>query len=154
MSRTLKSLFADIFFELGFNVKTVTRNNKYVLYLKNNEEISDFLNLVGAKMSLFKFIDTKLYKELKNDINRQLNCENANENKSISASLIQKKAIDKIIAAEKFECLSEPLKKTASLRLDYPNLPLSELVEMSEEKITKSGLNHRLNKLIEIAGKL
>ena len=144
----------DAFFELGFNVKTTVRNNSYVLYLKNNEEISDFLNLVGAKRSFFRFVDTKLEKELKNDINRQLNCENANENKVISASLIQKRAIDKIIKQNKFDDLSEPLKKTAELRLNYPNIPLSELVLYSNEKITKSGLNHRLNKLISISENL
>ena len=145
---------SDIFFELGFNIKTVVRNNKYVIYLKNNEEISDFLNLTGAKRSLFKFVDTKLEKELKNDINRQLNCENSNENKAISASLLQKKAIDKIVAANKFDNLSDALKKTAELRIVYPTMPLSELVLMSEAKITKSGLNHRLNKLISISEKL
>jgi len=145
---------SDIFFELGFNIKTTVRNNKHVLYLKNNEEISDFLNLIGARRSLFKFVDTKLEKELKNDINRQLNCENANENKAISAGLTQKKAIDKIIASNKFDELSEPLKKAADLRMTYPNLPLSELALMSKEKISKSGLNHRLNKLISLAEKI
>ena len=145
---------SDIFLELGFNIKTTIRNNKYVLYLKNNEEISDFLNLTGARRSLFKFVDAKLEKELKNDINRQLNCESANENKAISASLIQKKAIDKIIAADKFSELTDALKKAANLRISYPNLPLSELILMSDEKITKSGLNHRLLKLISISEKL
>jgi DNA-binding protein WhiA len=144
----------DILFEVGIDVKTTKRQNKYVLYIKNNEDISDFLSLIGAKRALFKFVDAKLEKEIKNDINRQLNCESSNENKAINASLIQTRAINKIIKAGYLDKLTEPLKKTCELRLKYPTTPLSELVMCSEAKITKSGLNHRLNKLIEISEKL
>jgi hypothetical protein len=143
----------DIFFEVGIEAKSIVRQNKYVIYIKNNEDICDFLSLIGAKKALFKFVDTKLEKEIKNDINRQLNCESSNENKAINSSLIQTKAINKIIKAGYFDNLTDPLKQTAELRLKYPTTPLSELVALSEIKITKSGLNHRLNKLIEISEK-
>lgn len=144
----------DIFDEVGIDAKTIKRQNKYVIYIKNNEEICDFLSLMGAKKALFKFVDAKLEKEIKNDINRQLNCESSNENKAINASLIQMKAINKLIKANYLDNLTTPLRETAELRLRYPTTPLSELVLLSETKLTKSGLNHRLNKLIQISDKI
>ena len=152
-----KRVFSDIleiFTELDLNGKTTLRKNKYVLYLKNNEDITDFLSVIGAKQSLFKFVDVKMEKEIKNEINRQLNCESANENKTIEAGLVQIRAINKLIKGGKLETLKPALLEAANLRLHHPDLPLSELVLKSETKLTKSGLNHRLNKIISIADNL
>lgn len=138
--------------EVGIEAKTIERQNKYVIYLKNNELICDFLGIIGVKRGLFQYHEIKMEKELKNEINRQMNCESANENKTINTALLQTRAITKLQKAGKFSELPDSLRETAELRLEYPNLSLSELAEHSE--ITKSGLNHRLRKLIQLADKL
>lgn len=137
--------------ELGFEPKFSKRNSSFVIYIKNNEEIFRFLSLMNTKRSLKKFMEAKEEKDLKNRINRQLNCENANENKTINSAVLQFKAIDTLKKNKKFDELSSDLKKTAQLRLDNPQASLSELVKKADFSITKSGLNHRLNKLIKIA---
>ncbi|MBO5408841.1 MAG: DNA-binding protein WhiA [Clostridia bacterium] len=149
-----KRVFSDlmsIFLDIGIEVKSITRQNKYVLYLKNNELICDFLGMIGVKRGLFQYHEIKMEKELKNGINRQMNCESANENKTINTALLQTQAIQKIMQSARADTLSDALKETMRLRLCYPTMSLSELCEVSETKITKSGLNHRLNKLIQIA---
>ena len=154
LSTHKKRVFTDllnIFEEIGIEVKSITRQNKYVLYLKNNELICDFLGLIGVKRGLFQYHEIKMEKELKNGINRQMNCESANENKTINTALLQTKAIQKIQKSGKAQTLSDSLRETMELRLRYPTHSLSELCELSETKITKSGLNHRLRKLIQIA---
>lgn len=137
--------------ELGFEPKFSKRNSVFVIYIKNNEEIFRFLSLMNAKRSLKKFIEAKEEKDLKNRINRQLNCENANENKTINSAVLQFKAIDTLKKNGKFDTLSSDLKMTAQLRIDNPQASLNELVKKAGFTITKSGINHRLNKLIEIA---
>lgn len=148
--RVAEDLFA-IMLELSLEPKLTTRKNKYVIYIKNNEEICDFLGIIGAKRSLFAFHETKVEKEIKNRINRALNCESANQDKVISTALIQIKAIEKLMKNGKFEALSEDMKKTAYLRLDNPDMSLSELTDAADFKITKSGLNHRLKKITQLA---
>lgn len=140
-----------IMLELHLDPKMTVRKNKYVLYIKNNEEICDFLALIGAKRSLFSFHETKIEKEIKNRINRNMNCESANQDKVISTSLLQQQAIEKLIKNGKIEELTEDMKKTAYLRLQNPDLSLSQLSQIADFKITKSGLNHRLKKLMELA---
>ena len=152
-----KRVFTDligILEEVGIDAKSITRQNKYVIYLKNNELICDFMGMIGVKRGLFLYHEIKMEKELKNEINRQMNCESANENKTINTALLQTKAIQKIMKSAVAETLSAPLRETMQLRLAYPTMSLSELCEVSETKITKSGLNHRLNKLIKIAESL
>ena len=112
------------------------------------------MGMIGVKRGLFLYHEIKMEKELKNGINRQMNCESANENKTINTALLQTQAIQKIMKSSVADTLSEPLKETMKLRLQYPTLSLSELCEVSENKITKSGLNHRFNKLIKIAESL
>ena len=149
-----KRVFCDILAiaeELGIDLKTIKRQNKYVMYLKNNELICDFLGLIGVKRGLFLYHEIKLEKELKNDINRQMNCESANENKRLNAALSQIKALQKLQKSSKLETLSAPLKEAMELRLQHPTVSLSELAELSPTPITKSGLNHRLSKLMRIA---
>ena len=149
-----KRVFTDILNileEVGIEAKGIIRQNKYVVYLKNNELICDLLGMIGVKRGLFLYHEIKMEKELKNDINRQMNCENANENKTINTAVLQIAAIGKIMKSPIFETLSEPLRETMKLRLANPELSLSELCEVSETPITKSGLNHRLNKLLKIA---
>ncbi len=149
-----KRVFQDILAiaeELGVELKTILRQNKYVMYLKNNEFICDFLGLIGVKRGLFQYHEIKMEKELKNDINRQMNCESANENKRLNAALSQIKALKKLEKSNKMETLSPKLREAMELRLQYPTLSLAELAEKSATPITKSGLNHRLNKLLQLA---
>lgn len=148
--RVAEDLFS-VMLELSLEPKMTTRKNKYVVYIKNNEEICDFLGIIGAKRSLFAFHETKVEKEIKNRINRNMNCESANQDKVISTSLLQIRAIKKLIKSGKMESLTEDMKKTAYLRLDNPDMSLSELVSAADFKITKSGLNHRLQKIIRLA---
>lgn len=149
--RQVSEDIGGILSELGFEPKFSKRNSVFVIYIKNNEEIFRFLSLMNTKRSLKKFVEAKEEKELKNLINRQLNCESANENKTINSAVLQFKAIDTLKKNKKFDELSSDLKKTAQLRLDNPQASLAELVEKADFSITKSGLNHRLNKLINIA---
>ncbi len=137
--------------ELRFEPKISTRKSNYVIYMKNNEEIYRFLSLLNLKRSMAKFYEIKSEKDLKNTINRQMNCENANENKRINSSVIQIQAIKLLKKNSIFETLPVDLQKTAELRLKNPNASLSELCEIAEFPITKSGLNHRLKKIISIA---
>jgi len=147
--KVAENLF-EIMLEISLEPKMTTRKNKYVIYIKNNEEICDFLGIIGAKRSLFKFHETKVEKEIKNRVNRTLNCESANQDKVISTSLTQIQAIEKLIKSGKIETLSEDMKKTAYLRLQNPDMSLSELAEVADFKITKSGLNHRLKKITQL----
>lgn len=147
--KVIENLF-EIMLELSLEPKMTTRKNKYVIYIKNNEEICDFLGIIGAKRSLFKFHETKVEKEIKNRVNRALNCESANQDKVIQTSLLQIQAIEKLIKSGKINELSEDMKKTAYLRLNNPDMSLSELAEVADFKITKSGLNHRLKKITDL----
>ena len=137
--------------ELGLEMKTITRQNKYVMYLKNNEQICDFLNIIGIKRGLFLYHEIKMEKELKNGINRQMNCESANENKRLDTALSQIKALKKLQKSAKMETLSPQLLEAMELRLSHPTLSLSELAEASPTPISKSGLNHRLKKLMQLS---
>lgn len=138
-------------YELRFEPKLSKRRNNFVIYIKNNEEIYRFLTIMNLKRSMMKFYEIKSEKNLKNIINRQLNCESANENKRINSAVIQTEAIRIIKRNGKFDELPIDLKKTADLRLKYPDASLSELAEAADFPITKSGLNHRLKRIITIA---
>lgn len=149
-----KHVFSDILSvaeELGIQMKTIQRQNKYVMYLKNNELICDFLGVIGIKRGLFQYHEIKLEKELKNDINRHMNCESANENKRLDTALTQIKALKLLKESKKMETLSPALLEAMELRLQNPTLSLAELAEQSPTPISKSGLNHRLKKLMELA---
>ena len=137
--------------ELGFEPKISLRKSNHVIYIKNNEEIYKFLSTLNLKRSMAKFYEIKSEKNLKNTINRQLNCENANENKRINSSVIQIQAIKTLKKNNLFDTLSIDLQKTAQLRIENPDASLSELCEIAAFPITKSGLNHRLKKIISIA---
>lgn len=138
---------------LNFNIhaKVIKKENEYMLYLKDGEEISNFLALIGANNSVLKFEEIRVIKETRNNINRIVNCETANLNKTINASVEQIKAIETIKRAKKFEELPEHLKEIANLRIENPDTSLVELGKMLRKPIGKSGVNHRLKKILEIA---
>jgi len=135
-------------------LKLLQRKNKYILYIKEGEEISKFLALIGANKAVMKFEDIRTTREVKNNINRKVNCETANLNKTINASVNQVSDIELIKKLRKFEDLSEDLKVIAGLRLEYPDLSLKELGELLDPPLGKSGVNHRMKKIHELAEEL
>lgn len=141
--------------DFNLNAKTIHRRNGYITYIKEAEKISDFLGIIGANRALLKFEDVRIVRDMRNSVNRLVNCENANLNKVIDASQRQLEAIKTIDAHQGISSLPEKLKVMAEFRLENPDLSLKELGEqIPGGPISKSGVNHRLRKLIEIAEKL
>ena len=132
---------------LGICVKTFQLS----IYIKEGEEISKFLALIGAGKAVMQFEDIRIQKEMRGKVNRLVNCETANLNKTINASIQQIAAIKKLQKTGKFQKLEENLKEVARLRLENPDMPLIELGKLLKEPIGKSGVNYRLKKIMEIA---
>ncbi len=142
---------AALFQEVGFPSKTVRRNGSYVTYFKQSENIEDFLTLVGAPVAAMNIMTAKMEKDLRNSVNRRLNCDSANVDKAVDAAQSQLEAIRRLRAAGRLESLPDKLRQTASLREENPELSLSELAEEFDPPVTKSCLNHRLRKLMELS---
>lgn len=140
--------------ECGYPPKALARNGSFITYFKQSDQIEDFLTLVGAPVSALRLMTAKLEKDLRNSVNRRLNCDSANLDKVVLASQEQTEAIRRLEEAGVLERLPEKLRQTASLRLEHPELTLSELAESFDPPVTKSCLNHRLRKLVAMAGEL
>ena len=137
--------------EYDLNAKVITRKNQYVIYLKEGEHIIDLLNIIGAHSSLLELENIRVYKEIRNNVNRMVNCETANLKKTADASVRQIENIKFIKEAIGFYKLSRPLREIAELRLEFTEATLKELGEMLSPSVGKSGVNHRLRKLENIA---
>ncbi len=135
----------------NINSKTLNRNGSFSLYIKEGEDISNFLACIGASNAMLKFEEIRVIKEARNNVNRMVNCEVANLNKTVNAATKQIEAIKKLKNSRKFTNLSNELKEIAELRLKNPDASLIELGNMLSKPIGKSGVNYRLNKLIQIA---
>ena len=146
--------FSSILAEYNIIGKIFERKNSYVLYIKDVNTIQDLLALVGANESVLKLSNEIVTRELRNKVNRQVNCINANINKTVEASLKQVNAINTIIGTIGLESLPEDLQEVAVLRLANQEESLDELLKLSTIKLTRSGLNHRFRKLIKIANAL
>ena len=150
--------FIDVLSLLDFTPKLVRRAkaNVYVVYFKESEQISYMLSLLEANKCMLKFEEIRVVKDVNNTKNRATNCEVANMTKSINSSLLQLNAINVIRKKGMFLKLNDKLKYTASLREQYPTDTLEQIASKTEgkNKISKSGLKHRLDKLIEIAQNL
>jgi cell division protein WhiA len=133
------------------NAKIIKRKATYVTYLKEGENIVDFLNVVGAHSALMELENIRILKEMRNNVNRIVNCETANLDKTVNASYRQVENIKYIREHIGFDNLPKNLKEIAQLRLDYNDASLIELGEKLEPVLGKSGVNHRLRKLDEIA---
>lgn len=147
------SQLQDVIRSFGKEAKAVLRKKVYVVYVKDSAEIVDLLNLMGASVSMMEMENQRILKELRNSVNRRVNCEAANIGKTVSAS--GKQINDILFLEEKgvLKTLPESLRKMAELRLQYPDTPLRELGELAVPPIGKSGVNHRLRRLSEIAQK-
>jgi cell division protein WhiA len=137
------------------NSKTLERKKGYITYLKEAEKITEFLNIIGAHQALLRFEDVRIIRDMRNSVNRLVNCETANLNKTIGAAIRQVENIKFIDRTVGLEILPDKLREIAQLRVTYQDVTLKELGEMvSGGNISKSGINHRLRKIDEIADKL
>lgn len=138
----------------GLNSKIVLRKENYVVYIKESEQIVDLLNIIGAHQSLLKLEDIRVLKNVRNNINRLVNCETANLSKTIDASMRQVGNINKIKNTIGLEKLPTSLREIAELRLEYQDASLKELGNMLNPPVSKSGVNHRFRKIEKIADEI
>lgn len=141
----------DLVNTFGLDAKVVGRKNHFIVYLKEGEQIVDLLNIMEAHLALLDLENVRIVKEMRNDINRKVNCETANLNKVISAAVKQLEDITYIQETLGLENLPPSLEEVAQLRLTYPDMSLKELGELLEEPVGKSGMNHRLRKISNLA---
>ena len=137
--------------EYDLNIKTLKTNKRCSVYIKEGEDISNFLALIGANRAVLKFEDIRIKREINGKVNRLVNCETANLNKTINASVEQIEAIRKLQKSGKFNSLDDKLKEIAILRVENPDMPLSNLGKLLKNPVGKSGVNYRLQKIIEIS---
>lgn len=145
---------AALLTEMGFLPHSVRRGGSSVIYFKQSEHIEDLLTTIGAPAAAMDIMTAKVDKEIRNGANRAMNCDMANVNKTINAALEQKNAIQRLQENGRLERLPEKLRQTALLRLQYPEMSLSQLAEKCDPPVTKSCMNHRMRKLLEEAKKL
>ncbi len=144
----------DLINSLGLNSKIVPRKSNYIVYLKESEQISDLLSVIGAHKALLSLQNTKVLKEMRNNVNRIVNCETANLSKTVNASVRQVEDINLIQKTIGISNLPKNLQEIALIRVEYEDMTLKELGEILDPPIGKSGVNHRLRKIGEIAEKL
>ena len=137
---------------IGFEARLLKRaTNLYVIYIKDSDQISMMLSFLGASKSLLDYENIRVERSIKNNINRNINCETANMGKTIAASYKQIAAIDKLEKNNVIDKLPYELKEACLLRKKYPESSLGELCKLCKEPVTKSGINHRLCKIIKLA---
>lgn len=134
--------------------KLLEKTNCNSIYSKDGEEISKFLAFIGANSAVLKFEDIRVYRDMRNNVNRLVNCETANLTKTVGAAVKQIEAIKRIKEEGKFTELTDNLKEIAELRIKYPESSLTELGKMTNPPIGKSGVNHRLKAIMKIAEEL
>ncbi len=144
----------SILHELGVNAKIIKRKKSTVLYLKDAEEISKFLIIVGSSISLLSYEQTRVMKEYRNDMNRKINCEVANMDKVATAASNQLNDIMLIRNKNRFMELSKELQDVALLREKNPEASLEKIGEMLEPRLSKAGVSHRFKKIKQIADEL
>lgn len=146
-SRELQALLKD----MGHRPRQVTRGGYQVTYFKTSEQIEDLLTAIGAPVKAMELMNTKVEKDLRNGVNRRVNCEAANLDKAVDAAQEQLEAIRILYELDRVESLPDKLKETIILRETYPELTLAQLAAEFDPPLTKSCLNHRLRKLIELS---
>lgn len=141
----------SLLLELGYQPKDTTRGGSSILYFKQSDAIEDFLTMIGAPVRAMGIMEAKVEKDLRNGINRRVNCETANIEKVVNAAQEQLEAIRRLEAAGRLDSLPEKLRQTAALRRENPEATLAELAAMPDPPVTKSAMNHRMRKLIELS---
>lgn len=140
--------------DIDINAKHIVRKYTNVAYIKESENIEDMLTMMGATESSLHIMGVKIEKDVRNKINRQMNFESANLNRSIEAGLVQVRAIEKIVRTNGLSSLTDELRELAELRLENPDMSLKELGASLNPPISRSGVNHRLDKLCKIANQI
>ncbi len=144
----------DVMADFDIESKIILRKKYHVVYLKEGSAIVDLLNVCEAPVSLMNLENTRILKEMRNSVNRRVNCETANIAKTVNAAARQVEDIEYIRAHYGFQNLPDSLREMAEIRLENPDAPLKELGEYFTPPIGKSGVNHRLRKLSELAERI
>ncbi len=139
-----------VLLDMGFEAKSTDRNGNYILYLKNSGYIEDFLTTIGAPLASLEIMSAKVEKEMRNTIQRQVNCDTANVDKTLAAAQEQLESIRRIEKGIGLDNLPDKLQETALLRIANPEASIAELAQLANPPVTKSCLNHRLRKLMEL----
>lgn len=153
-TQTTANELIEVLKKEGVNARITLRKGHYIVYIKGYEEIADLLGMIGAGSASMEIYNVSIEKEIRNEVNRRMNCESANIDKVVKAYGRHLLAIEKINRTIGFTGLPESLREIARIRMEYPDESLKELGSRLENPIGKSGVNHRLNRLIEIADKL
>lgn len=149
-----QSFFQQVFKDLQLNFKELRHQGYYVLYTKDGQTVSDFLLYSGANQVLLSFEVLRVEKEMLNQVNRVVNCDSANAQRLADSSARQRRAILSLKACGEYAKLPDKLKNVAQLRLKYPELSLAELGQALDPPLGKSGVNHRMQKLLDLAESL
>ena len=147
VSREMLALMRD----MNLEPKDAKRKGNAVIYFKQSDRIEDFLTTIGAPLSAMEVMNAKLEKNLRGSVNRRVNCDAANMDKVVEAAMAQVEAIRKLEESGRLAALPDKLKETASLRLSHPEDTLAQLAKLCDPPITKSALNHRLHKLVDLS---
>ncbi len=151
LNESICNQFLNLLSEFELDFKKTIRNKNYILYVKDSQQIEDTLTCLGAVQSSMALMNLKIEKELRNKVNRRTNCETANIGKTVNAAMLQIQKIEHIKNKKGLDILPIELKQVALLRLENPDMSLSELCDVADNKISRSGLNHRLKKICTIA---
>ena len=141
----------SLLMELGFFPKDTTRGGNSILYFKQSDYIEDVLTTLGAPVCAMRIMEAKVEKDLRNGVNRRVNCETANLGKAVDAAQEQLAAIRRLEANGAYHDLPDKIRKTAELRKAHPEATLQELAQMQDPPLTKSAINHRMRKLLELS---
>ncbi|ANS76273.1 sporulation regulator WhiA [Paenibacillus yonginensis] len=144
----------DLAAEFHLNARCIERKKGFIFYIKEGEKIIEFLSLIGAHQALFKFEDVRIMRDMRNSVNRIVNCETANLNKTIGAAVRQIENIKLLQREIGLDNLPDKLREVAEVRLAYPDMNLKEVGELLKGGVSKSGVNHRLRKIDEMADKI
>ncbi len=144
----------EVINSFGMDAKVVTRKNHRVVYVKDGAQIVDILNIMEAHVALMNLENVRILKEMRNSVNRKVNCETANIGKTVDAAVKQIRDIEYIRDTAGLSILPDYLRETAELRLQYPEAPLKELGTYLSPPVGKSGVNHRLRRISETAARL
>lgn len=145
---------ADLANKYRLNARCIERKKGFIFYIKEGEKIIEFLNIIGAYQALFKFEDVRIMRDMRNSVNRIVNCETANLNKTIGAAMRQIENIKLLQKVIGLENLPEKLREVAEVRLAHPEINLKEVGDLLKGNVSKSGVNHRLRKIDELAEKI
>ena len=136
--------------EAGFEPKETERKGNHVVYFKQSHHIEDFLTFLGAPVSAMAVMNAKLERDLRGSVNRQVNCDSANLDKTVAAAREQLAAIERLRESGRLDALPDKLQEAARLRIENPELNLAQLGALCAPPVSKSAFNHRMRKLMEL----